>query len=144
MKKKDFESQKGAISAFVMMAMVFFLIMIMGIYMLSSKRAQTQTESIGMMQEQYYSEGEEIEKYKNSIASGGIIPIYNKEQLWLIGSEKAVEIEGKVYIFSMNASYELKNDIIIHTEELKPIDESKIIKNHYEIYSYNGESLETY
>ena len=98
MKKKELRSQKGAISVFVMVAMVFFLVTIMGIYMVSSKRAQTQTQSVGVAQGQYYEEGEETKKYNEKInTSDEVIPIYTKEQLWSVGSGNAVEIEGTVY-----------------------------------------------
>lgn len=140
MKRKTKSSQKGAISVFVMITMVFFLLTILGAYMISSKRAQTQTESAKLVQGQYYKENEENERYHSKIAdSSAIIPIYTKEQLWSIGSGKAIEIEGKVYTFGSGASYELKNDIIINIEGLEgsnAIDESKINKNHYEIYYY--------
>lgn len=140
MKRKIKSSQKGAISVFVMITMVFFLLTILGAYMISSKRAQTQTESAKLVQGQYYTENEENERYHSKIAdSSAIIPIYTKEQLWSIGSGKAIEIEGKVYTFSSGASYELKNDVVINIEGLEGsnvIDESKINKNHYEIYYY--------
>ncbi len=140
MKRKIKSSQKGAISVFVMITMVFFLLTILGAYMISSKRAQTQTESAKLVQGQYYTENEENDRYHSKIAdSSSIIPIYTKEQLWSIGSGKAIEIEGKVYTFSSGASYELKNDVVINIEGLEGsnvIDESKINKNHYEIYYY--------
>ena len=101
MRKLNGKSQKGAISVFVMIAMVFFLVTIMGIYMISSKRAQIQTESVGLAQNKYYQEGEEQEIYDAKIAKEEeMIPIYTKEQLWSIGEEKSIVIEGKVYDFS--------------------------------------------
>lgn len=145
MKRKIKSSQKGAISVFVMITMVFFLLTILGAYMISSKRAQTQTESAKLVQGQYYTENEENDRYHSKIAdSSAIIPIYTKEQLWSIGSGKTIEIEGKVYTFSSGASYELKNDVVINIEGLEGsnvIDESKINKNHYEIYYYYNQDF---
>lgn len=117
--RKFVKSQKGAISMFVMIAMLFFLVSMMGIYAVSAKRAQTQTESVEMVQNKYYQEGEEQEKYAEKIAkTDEMIPIYTKEQLWSIGENKAIEIEGKVYDFSNTdlTKYELKNDIVINIE----------------------------
>lgn len=143
MKRKIKSSQNGAISVFVMITMVFFLLSILGVYLISSKRAQTQTESAQLIQGQYYTENEENDRYRSKIADNlAIIPIYTKEQLWSIGSGKAIEIEGKVYTFSSGANYELKNDIIINLEEMKNsniIDESKINKNNYEICYFHNE-----
>lgn len=140
--KKFGRSQNGAISMFVMIAMLFFLVSMMGIYMISSKRAQAQTESVGLVQDKYYQEGEEQKKYAEKIAqTDEIIPIYTKEQLWSIGENKAIEIEGKVYDFSETdlTKYELKNDIVINIEELESsntLDDVGIIKHDYEIYYY--------
>ena len=52
MRKEKLKSQKAAISIFVVVAMLFFLVTIMGLFMITSKRAQTQTESFGMIQDQ--------------------------------------------------------------------------------------------
>lgn len=142
--KKCYKNENGAISAFVMFAMVFFLVVIVGVYMISSKRAQTQTQSLEMVQGKYYTEGQEKEKYDAKIAkSTDKIPIYTKEQLWSIGTGKAVEIEGKVYDFSNTnlSQYELKNDIVINIDELgsNEIDEPNgIQKNNFEIYYYDN------
>lgn len=144
MKQKIKSSQNGAISVFVMITMVFFLLTIVGVYLISSKRAQTQTESVKLIKDQYYTENEENDIYHSKIADiSAIIPIYTQEQLWSIGNGKAIEIEGKVYTFNTGAMYQLKNDIIINIEEMKDskaIDESRINKNNYEIYYYyNGD-----
>ncbi len=115
MRKKTKESQKGAISVFVMFVMMFFLVTIMGIYMIASKKAQTQTESIGLTQDLYYISNEEAEIYNEKLAPNTeIIPVYTKEQLWAIGSNQAIEIEGKVYQFGEEAKYALKNDIVLN------------------------------
>jgi len=140
MKRKTKSSQNGAISVFVMITMVFFLLTILGAYMISSKRAQAQTESIQLVEGQYYTENEENNVYRNKVAdSASVIPIYTQQQLWSIGSEEAIEIEGKVYTFHEGSVYELKNDIIINIAEMegaKGFDETKLNKNHYEIYYY--------
>lgn len=150
MKERINKSQKGAISVFVMLAMMFFLVTIMGIYMISAKRGQTQTESIGLMQEQYYTENQENEIYNGKIAEETeMIPIYTKEQLWSIGTGSAIEIEGKVYNFTESdlRKYELKNDIVINMEtDLKnsQFKEDKIEKNNFQIlYYYQGNYYNT-
>lgn len=116
MRKKMYKSQNGSISMFVMVAMAFFLTTIIGVFVVSGKRAQTQTESLNILQGKYYTEGEEQTKYYSKISDSGKIPIYTKEQLWSIGENKLVEIDGKIYDFSQNNvnNYELKNDIIIN------------------------------
>lgn len=148
MRKCKFNSQKGAISAFVMISMSFFLVVILGIYMITAKRAQTQTQSISIAQDQYYVEGEEEEAYDNRIASTSeVIPIYTKEQLWSVGENDALEIDGMVYTFASDASYELKNDIIINIDELKNSNFkdnfANITKNGFDIFYYYQEKYYT-
>ena len=144
MRKEKLKSQKAAISIFVVVAMLFFLVTIMGLFMITSKRAQTQTESFGMIQDQYYEEGEETEKYFSKIAtSSEIIPIYSKEQFWSIGTGTKVEIEGKIYTFSDTAQYQLQNDIILNIsiqEDFPIVDASKIDNNNYEIYYFYNDN----
>lgn len=147
--KKNLYMQTGAISVFTMIAMLFFLTTIVGIYMIGSKRSQTQTQSIELLKEQYYNKDDEFKIYNEKIASADEkIPIYTKEQLWSIGSNSNVEIEGKIYKFGNDLSkYELKNDIVINLPDDK-VDVSKIkdynfSNSNYKIYYYyNGEYYE--
>ncbi len=147
MRKEKLKSQKAAISIFVVVAMLFFLVTIMGLFMITSKRAQTQTESFGMIQDQYYEEGEETEKYFSKIAtSSEIIPIYSKEQFWSIGTGTKVEIEGKIYTFSDTAQYQLQNDIIINIKtDLARVEfkEPAINKNNHKILYYYEDNYYT-
>ncbi len=142
MGKYNLKKQTGAISVFVMMAMLFFLLTILGIYLISTRRAQAQTEAFKMAQERYYSE-DAVELYHKKIAGPNeTIPIYTKEQLWSIGKDRQIEIEGKVYDFSGQdfSKYELKNDIIINISESLEIVDGDIKKNDYEIYYYYEEN----
>lgn len=143
MGKYNLKKQTGAISVFVMMAMLFFLLTILGIYLISTKRAQAQTEAFRMAQERYYSE-DAASIYNDKMANlepNGKIPIYTKEQLWSIGEPKKIEIEGKMYDFSEPDSsnkYELKNDIIINIPESEPLEifNGNIEMNGYGIYYF--------
>lgn len=147
MRKRKLKSQKGAISVFVVMAMLFFLFTVLGVYMITSKRAQTQSESIDMIQNKYYEEGEEKEKYDSKLATDGkIIPIYSKEQFWSIGTNEKVEIEEKIYTFSPTAVYQLQNDIIINikTDLTKAkFNQYTINKNNYDVLYYYEENYYT-
>lgn len=144
MREKRGKAQEGAISVFVMMAMLFFLFTIVGVYAISSKRAQTQTEAFGILENKYYESGEENEKYASKIMpETATIPIYTKEQFWTIGTGNKVEIEGKIYTFSNSAKYQLQNDIIINiaTELDKPeLVTQDIDENGYEVYYYYDEN----
>ena len=85
MRKYYYKEQTGAISSFVMMAMLFFLFTIIGVYTITSKRAQTQTESLELAQN-YYSE-DMNEVYNSKLAnSDEVIPIYTKDQFLAIST----------------------------------------------------------
>ncbi len=136
------KNQNGAISVFVVVTMLFFLLTIVGIYTIASRRAQTQTESVELIKEKYYTEGEEQALYQQKISNATTnLPIYTKEQLWSVGTGKKVEIEGTVYTFAAAATYDLKNDIVINLDDsLKIGDTSKVNRNGYEIYYYNPDN----
>ena len=150
MKNRKFKSQVGAISVFVMIAMLFFLVTVIGVYTIVSRRGQAQTESLGLIQDKYCRDGEEIVRYDAKITSSDEkIPVYTKEQFWSIGEARAVEIDGKIYDYSSTdyEKYELKNDIIVNIEtdlaRSKFKDDlffsDKIMKNGHEIlYYYQG------
>ena len=142
MKKYIYKSEKGAISVFVMFAMLFFLVTVVGSYMLTSKRDQSQTEAVGIISNEYYTENEENVLYDNKIVSNSqTIPIYTKEQLWTVGTGKSVEIDGNVYQCLTTSNYELKNDIIINMDELVnskfDYDLTKLNKANHEIYYFS-------
>ena len=148
MMEKWTKSQKGAISVFVMIAMLFFLVTIMGIYTIASKRAQVQTQMLEGTQEKYYQEGEEEAKIASKRAdANAVIPIYTDEQFGAIGTGVDWEIEGKIYTFSADAKYQLQNDIVVNiTTELDKMNFESyhtsytIDKNNYGIsYYYNNE-----
>lgn len=144
MKKYNFKDKTGAISAFTMISMAFFIVVILGAYVITSRRAQTQTQSVETIQNYYEADGEE--QYNKKIAvAGSKIPIYTKEQLWSIGENVSIEIDGIVYDFSSTepTRYELKNDIVININDLRysKFKDNYVINNTngYEIlYYYNG------
>ena len=132
------KSEKGAISIFVMVAMLFFLASIRGIYLISSKRAQTQTQSLGLTQKIYNTT--DAESVYDAKFATGTVPIYTQEQLYAVDTGNQVEIDEKIYTFSAQATYQLQNDIIINLgDDTVPFDESLLTaqeKNGYSIYYY--------
>ena len=89
MEKNVLKAQTGAISVFVMISMMFFVVTIIGVYMISSKRAQSQTEAVEITQE-IYNQIDAQSLYESKIAgTTDVIPIYTKEQLWLAESRNS-------------------------------------------------------
>ena len=148
MKKYNFKDKTGAISAFTMISMAFFIVVILGAYVITSRRAQTQTQSVETIQNYYEADGEE--QYNKKIAvAGSKIPIYTKEQLWSIGENVSIEIDGIVYDFSSTepTRYELKNDIVININDLRysKFKDNYVIDNEngYKIYYYYNDDYFT-
>lgn len=141
------KNQKGAISIFVLLSMLFLLAIIVGIYTINSKRVQTQIESVELVKDKYYVEGEENiildERVSKQTKN---IPIYTKEQLWTMGTGKSVEIEGVIYTFAEDATYELQNDIVLNldTDMEQTFDDSNLKLNNYEIYYYDSGTNDYY
>lgn len=136
-KLKKIKEQKGAISFFVLFAMLFFLIFVLTAYTMISRRLQTQTESETQLQTIYQKNADEIINAKYA-DSKEIIPIYNYEQFSLIGSNEYVQINDKFYKLGSdkNYNYILKNNIIVDfdtyfSQELSNIEllESKFFQN---------------
>lgn len=105
------KSEKGAITLIVLVAMLFLTIILMSLYIRIANKAQTSAENTKQIEEKYNNIGEADNIYASYFASGDVIPIYTRAQLEKIGSGEQVTINGKIYIFSSNAYYTLKNDL---------------------------------
>lgn len=153
---KNIKNQKGAISVFVVLAMTFFLVFVLGAYTIASRRSQIQTMTLTELQGAYKENADELVTARYASKSE-VIPVYNLEQFKLIGSNEYVEVDGKIYKYGANEensndnySYILKGNIIIDMEEyfsqdLSEIEffeekfyskEYKIDKAEYDLYYY--------
>lgn len=124
MKKMNIKNQKGAISLFVMLSMMFFLIFVVSVYTFVSRRSQTQAMTVDELQSIYKKDALAMSNERAPIDSTEVIPIYNLEQFKLIGTDQYVEVNGKIYMFGKNNtatgkkySYILKNNIIVNIDE---------------------------
>ena len=106
------KNKKGSITLFVLFAGLFFIMFLGTMLMYGSIRRQSQIEATKKTEEIYSSQNQD-EIYQNYFAEGAV-PIYTKEQLFQIASGKNVQINeegGKMYNFSADATYVIKNDI---------------------------------
>lgn len=120
---KNIKSQKGAISLFVILAMLFFLAFILGAYSITSRRNSAQLETVRETAKIYSSGIDANSLYDSMLATtpNTTIPITTIEQL---KEAKRIEesasviqtnytINGKLYTYKKDASYVLANDIIL-------------------------------
>ena len=117
MKKKN---QKGAITLFILIALLFFIIVLINLYIVTANRANKQVETTKQTVDIYGKNIDQIEDlYKSYFGDGNVIPIYTAEQLQQLvglttGQTKNVTINeagGKIYKFSLDKVYLLRNDI---------------------------------
>lgn len=122
---KNIKNQKGAISLFVILAMLFFLAFILGAYSIASRRNSAQLETVRETAKIYSSGVDANSLYDSMLATtpNTTIPITTFEQL---KEAKRVQenatlqtnytINGKLYTYKKGASYVLANDIILNME----------------------------
>ncbi len=111
MKKED-----GVISLVVLFIMLFLLIFSLTVYSIIRDKEKVQ-ESKNIELQQIYAKSENEVKDELYVEDDTIIPIYNINELKVVGTGNYVEIKGKVYNCSINKNYELKNNIIIDVNE---------------------------
>lgn len=109
--KINVKSEKGAITLVVLVGMLFLTVFLMSVYIMLSNKAQNSRETTEQIEKQYNNVGEKDSIYENYFISTDVIPIYTANQLKEIGSGKEITIDGRVYIFSADAYYTIKNDL---------------------------------
>ena len=112
---KNKKNENGAISIFVILSMMFFLVSVLGIFKLISNTNITQSSTLSELKKIYAKEPDDI--YESKIAKQNEeIPIYNEEQFLKIGSGDLVEINGRVYEFGDpddGYNYVLKDNVVL-------------------------------
>jgi hypothetical protein len=115
MKNKLLKSQKGAISLYVMLSMLFFLMFMLGAYTIVSRKNQSQVKATTQLRSLYaVTDTELTNKYKSKFADADeVIPISNTTEITIIGTGNSFEKNGKIYKCDSTKSYQITNDIII-------------------------------
>ena len=103
------KNNKGAITLYVTIACLFILIIGIASYVSISNKQAAQMQQLKIMEESYNT-GITIEDAYKSYEGGDIIKIRTVEELLKIGSGEQKYIDGKIYTFGKNNTYELEND----------------------------------
>ncbi len=112
-KYKKYKEQKGAISIFTVLSMIFFLTFVLGAFMFASRRSQTQLQTISELKKVYKQDANAIYDELAGDIETNLVPIYSEKDFEQIKTGIIRTINGKNYLFSESASYVLKNDIKI-------------------------------
>ena len=122
----NIKNQKGAISLFVLLSMMFFLAFMLGAFTLVNQRNISQVESLSETQKIYENKPSASDLYDSIFANeSSVVPIINVKQL-----KSAIEvndtntqikylINGKVYTYKKEANYILQKDIVIDYSDVK-------------------------
>ena len=143
MKKYSIKKQRGAISLFVLLSMMFFLTFMLGAFTLVNRRNAMQAETLEETQKIYSSKPSAADQYDEIFSSeSSYVPITNFEQLKKVktvydnNSEEKYLIDGKVYTYKRTANYLLKNNITIKKEDYE--DDQDNLRSLYETYVLNA------
>lgn len=115
---KKLKSENGAITIIVLVSVLFFVAFLISSYVIVANKVQTQKEIIEETKRIYAPTMSMEEAYNRYFINDGVIPIYNAKQLLSIGTGDRFNIEGKIYVFSNNASYILEDNLEFTAEEM--------------------------
>lgn len=123
--KNKLKNQKGAISLFVLLSMMFFMAFMLGAFTLVNRRNATQLEALSETQKIYSNKPTASEQYDSIFVQSGssVVPITNIDQLKQVkivtdsNTKYKYLINGKVYTYEKNADYVLQNDIILDFDD---------------------------
>lgn len=125
------KSEKGIISLFVLLAMLFLLVFVFGMYSMTLNRKRNEEFKNMELEKIYASNFNEVENYTYA-QDDDIVPIYNIRELDSLGTGEYIQIKDKVYKCSRGKSYELKQNIIVDIKE--DLDSAYIGFNDYKLY----------
>lgn len=146
------KNQKGAISLFVVLSMMFFITIVLSAFTIANRRNMVQIEALKETQSIYNSGANASDIYDSIIApSGTSIPITSKEHLKALVDVKnstnsnikiSYIVDGNLYTCkketstsTYNASYFLQDDIIL---DLKDEINEKNVLTLYDYILYDG------
>lgn len=139
--KNKIRNEKGSITLYVIITMLFFSVFIMSIYIMNSRKYESQLEANTKVKEIYAKKSAEDVFNTHFAGEDEKIPIYTADQLLSIGSGKSVYIPqtNKIYIFTEeNDKYVIKNNITgLTNEDISEINTSKY--NYIENYGVYNE-----
>lgn len=115
---KKLKSEKGAITIIVLVSVLFFVSFLISSYVIIANKVQTQKEIIKETKKIYEPTMSMEETYNRYFINDGVIPIYTAKQLLNIGTGNRINIKGKIYTFSNNASYILEDNLEFTAEEM--------------------------
>ena len=130
MEKKN---ENGIISIFVLFSMLFLLFFIFTSYFfIKNKIALKENQNLQL--KKMYSEDIDVIENESNL-SNEVIPIYNIDELNIIGTGSFLKIKNKIYECGIGKNYMLRDNIIVDIDE--DIINARVGFNDYKLYSSN-------
>ena len=117
---KRIKSENGAITILVLTSILFMVSFLISTYVIVANKIKTQKEIINEIRKTYEAKKSLEEIYNSYFNTGNIIPIYNVEQLMMIGEvHNNININGKYYNFNNDEDtiYMLMDNIEFNAED---------------------------
>ncbi|MDO5555442.1 MAG: hypothetical protein Q4G09_01940 [Clostridia bacterium] len=136
---KKLANQKGAITVLTLVSILFMVSFLISSYMIIANKVKTQKETT-MQIKAIYEDTPSMQEAYGSFFEGNTVPIYDKDQLFAIGSGENMIINGKYYTFSNNKEtmYKLMNDISFDADDIEDDYWEPINDNQDLNISFNG------
>jgi len=126
---KRFKNENGAITVVVIITILFIVSFLITTLAILSNKVRTQKEIISQTRKTYESTKTMEEIYNSFTTNDGVIPIFTAEQLLKIGSGNTVDVNGKFYTFTNDATYILMNDLTYSGTVISKSFEGALIGN---------------
>lgn len=126
------KDNKGFISLYVLLAMLFLLVFSFATYEIIESNEKNLAMKNKEVEKIYYKDYEQIEN-STYASEDEIIPIYNIDEFNMVGSGNYMQIKDKIYNCKRSSSYLLVDNIICDIKE--DIFTSYIGFNDYKLYS---------
>ncbi len=110
--------QKGAITMITLITVLFLVSFLMSTYIIISNKVKTQKEMLNETKSIYEPKVTMEEIYNSYFSNDAVIPIYTVNQLLAIGNGEKINIDGKIYTFTSNKVYILKNNLEFSVKDL--------------------------
>lgn len=123
---KKIKEQKGAITVLVIATVLFITMFLVTAYWILSNKLKTQKETVEQMKMIYETDVNMEEIYSSYWAKENeFIPIYTVEQLFKIGTDELINVDGKYYTFANNSNYILMSDLKFETSKYETLLDDK-------------------
>ena len=125
MQKKIFKSENGAVTLFVLIAILFFLIVIFGMYVRSSSKNQVQISEMEKVQKEYQKDVDNIDQIYDEVKNKSQITIKEAKKDEILNKTNNTEVTAVDGTVTLPAGFKVAEDSGTTIDEGIVIEDSK-------------------